>query len=93
MSFSTEATSTSTSLSFQAFILLHICASVRIEISIFGPHAVAVRRLERELADGVVEVLALDLGDLELERRRPARAVGAGEGARTPGGACVRGKK
>ena len=59
----------------------------------FGPLAVAVRRLERELADGVVEVLALDLGDLELERRRPARAVGAGEGARTPGGACVRGRK
>ena len=48
----------------------------------------AVRaRSELDLADGIPEVLALDLSDLELERGGLARAVGAGEGARTPGGA------
>ena len=69
-------------------------ASIRIHIYIELRSTCSRRptRLERELADGVVEVLALDLGDLELERRRPARAVGAGKGARTPGGACVRGR-
>jgi hypothetical protein len=41
-------------------------------------------RLER-LGNGLVERLALDVGKLELECGRRARAVGAGEGARTPG--------
>ena len=45
-------------------------------------------RLELDLADGLPEVLSLDLGDLELERRGLARAVPGGEGAGAPGGTC-----
>lgn len=47
------------------------------------------RRLELDLGDALVERLALDVRELELERARLARAVGAGERARTPGGACI----
>ena len=45
-------------------------------------------RLELDLADGLPEVLSLDLGDLELERRGLARAVPGGEGAGAPGRTC-----
>lgn len=47
-------------------------------------------RSEGDLGDDAVEVLALQLGELELERARAARAVGACEGAGAPGRACVR---
>ena len=42
------------------------------------------RRLERNLLDGVPEVLALESGELELERRGRARAISAREGACAP---------
>lgn len=41
------------------------------------------------LGDGLVEALALDLGDLELEGGRLARAIGTGEGTSTPGATTV----
>ena len=47
-----------------------------------------MRNLELDLADGLPEVLALGLRDLELERRGLARAVSARERARTPRRAC-----
>ena len=40
--------------------------------------------LERDLLDGVVERLSLDGGNLELELRGLARAVGAREGTGAP---------
>ena len=42
-----------------------------------------------ELGDVLVEALALNGGNLELERRRLPRTVTTGEGAGTPGGATV----
>ena len=47
-----------------------------------------LRSSELDLLDDAVEVLALDLGELELERGRLARAVGACERAGAPRGAC-----
>lgn len=48
-----------------------------------------LRSSELDLLDDAVEVLALDLGELELERGRLARAVGARERAGAPRGACA----
>ena len=46
-------------------------------------------RLELVLGDDLPELLALDLGDLELECGGLARAVAASVGAGAPGGATV----
>ncbi len=48
-------------------------------------NALHVSALERDLLDGVVERLSLDGGNLELELRGLARAVGAREGTSAPG--------
>ena len=47
-------------------------------------------RLELDLVDGLVEGLALDRGDLELECGRLARAIGGGEGTSSPRRSTVR---
>ena len=50
----------------------------------------ANRSLELDLVDGLVEGLALDRGDLELECGRLARAIGGGEGTSSPRRSTVR---
>ena len=54
-----------------------------------GHQRARLGRSELDPADGLPEVLALELGDLELERGRLAGAVGAGERTRAPRGAYV----
>lgn len=41
------------------------------------------------LGNNLVELLALNGGDLELERAGLARAIGSGKGASTPGASTV----
>ena len=54
-----------------------------------GHQRARLGRSELDPADGLPEVLALELGDLELERGRLAGAVGARKGTRAPRGAYV----
>ena len=54
-----------------------------------GHQRARLGRSELDPADGLPEVLALELCDLKLERGRLAGAVGAREGTSAPRGAYV----